>query len=340
MKKLFLTLTAVLACAYSFSFAQIETTGIHTDDKERIALTAVVLDDKIPEGAHRQLISKMNALAAKNGCAATDNSRFIITCSADVLTQDVTPTAPPMHAYTLAVNFFVGDGFDGRLFSSYSIETKGVGQTPDKAYINALKNVKLNDPGFKTMIETGKQEIIAYYNTQCDLIIADAKAKAGRNEFSEAIDLLATIPSVCEGCYLRALDESKAIYATWRDHICEMALNQARNAWATRDSKAAADALCLVPVDGSCFPQAEALREEISSKLDAKERQDWDFKMQQYDDRIAAQSASAASSSVSSRAPQQVGTNSASSTSAQRPNVSDGAQRPTPTYEVKGKWFK
>jgi hypothetical protein len=128
-----------------------------------------------------------------------------------------------------------------------------------------------------------------------------------------------------------------------------MALNQARNAWATRDSKAAADALCLVPVDGSCFPQAEALRKEISSKLDAKERQDWDFKMQQYEDRRAAYSASAASSSASSRAPQKVGTNSGSSNSAQRPNASDGAQRPnasdnaqrtTPTYEVKGKWFK
>ena len=125
----------------------------HMNDQERVALTAVVLDDNIPAGAHKQLVNKMTQIAAKSGCAATSNSRFIITCSADILTKDITPTAPPQHAYTVALNFYVGDGVEGRLFSSYTVECKGVGQTPDKAYINALKNVRVNDPGFKAMCD-------------------------------------------------------------------------------------------------------------------------------------------------------------------------------------------
>ena len=310
------------------------------DDKERIALTAVVLDESIPAGARKQLENKMSQLAAKNGCAATSNSRFVITCSADVLTKDITPTAPPMHAYTVMLNFYVGDGIEGRLFSSYSIESKGVGQTPDKAYIDALKSVRVNDPGLKSMIETGKKEIIAYYNTQCDLIITEARSMAKRQEFSAAIDELTAVPSVCEECYRRALAESEIVYQAWRDHVCLLALNKAQAAWANRDSKAAAEALSLVPVDGACYKDACTLRNQIAARLDAKEREEWDFKMQQYEDRIAA------TNNSYSTAPQSTGAT-AQHSEAQRAAVREASQAvmpaqpaPQPAYQIKGKWFK
>ena len=200
MKRIALLAVSCWLLAIGFVAAQEEANRL--DDKERVALTAIVLDDDIPAGAHRQLENKMTQIAAKSGCAATANSRFIITCSADVLTKDITPTAPPMHAYTIALNFYVGDGVEGRLFSSYTIECKGVGPTPDKAYINALRNVRVNDPGFKAMVDKGKKEIIAYYNTNCDIVISDAQAKAQRHEFSEAIDLLSFLASLICSCQL------------------------------------------------------------------------------------------------------------------------------------------
>lgn len=358
MKKI-ISLYSVLCILYSLLcaplFAQEKEAG-RLDDEQRVALTAIVLDDEIPAGAAKQLENKMNQLAAKNGCAATANSRFIITCSADVLTKDITASAPPMHAYTVALNFYVGDGVEGRLFSSYTIETKGVGQTPDKAYINALKNVRINDPGLKAMINKGKEEIVAYYNTNCDIIIAEAKSKAARNEFSAAIDQLTEIPPVCEACYRRALAESEVIYAAWRDHICEMALAKAQNAWATRDSKAAAEALCLVPTDGACYDEAVALRNQIASRLDSNDKRDWDYKMQQYEDRRAVRAQLNNQPSVGSAAPAKgspAKAGPAQTAPAKSPIVRkveeikeaaaavDPEPEPAkPTYQVKGKWFK
>ena len=364
MKKAFFILASLLfAPCMLFAQAKVETEEQHISDEQRVALTAVVLDEEIPAGARKQLENKMSQLAAKNGCAATANSRFIITCSADVLTKDITPTAPPMHAYTVALNFYIGDGFEGRLFSSHTIETKGVGQTPDKAYINALKNVKINDPGLKAMIVKGKEEIVAYYNTNCDIFIAEAKAKAGRNEFSDAIEELTTIPSVCEACYRRALAESEVIYAQWRDYICGMALSKAQNAWATRDSKAAAEALDLVPVDGACYEEAKQLRLQISGQLDSKEKQEWDYKMRQYEDRRAMRADAPAVGVTNAGAPQKAPTKAAAApakagnTTAKSPIAqkveevkqaaaelvpeSEPAPEPAkPTYQVKGKWFK
>ena len=337
MRKLFLACALLGALATSL---HAQDTDNRLNDQQRVALTPVVLDDAIPAGAHKQLVNKMTQIAAKSGCAAIDNSRFIITCSADVLTKDITPTAPPMHAYTVALNFFVGDGVEGRLFSSYTIETKGVGQTPEKAYINALKNVRVNDPGFKAMLDQGKQEIIAYYNTYCDIIISDAKNKVARHEYSEAMDLLAGIPTVCEECYHRAQDESLAAYQAWRDDVCLMALQQAQAAWTNRDAKAAAEALTLIPTDGACQPEAQALQKDIAAKLDAQERQEWEFKMQQYEDqreatqqRITHADSPAARQEIIRNAPANSNTGNTNTETTPQPSSK-------PTYQVKGKWFK
>mgnify|MGYP006988834273 CR=1 FL=1 len=341
----------LLACALLAALA----TPLHAqdannrlNDQQRVALTPVVLDDNIPAGAHQQLVNKMTQVAAKNGCAAISNSRFIITCAADVLTKDITPTAPPMHAYTLALTFFVGDGVEGRLFSSYTIETKGVGQSPEKAYINALKNVRVNDPGFKSLLDQGKQEIIAYYNTSCDIIIADARNQVARHQYTEAMDLLAAVPTVCEECYRRAQDESLAAYQAWRDDVCLMALQQAQAAWARRDAAAAAEALTLIPTDGACQPEAKALQKEIAAKLDAKERQEWEFKMQQYEDQlesrqqhIDAADSPAARREIIQSAPANTNNTAPNGSVAAKEDRGTATSQPAkPAYQVKGKWFK
>lgn len=321
MKKFKISLYAALCMLYAISstplFAQDEVA--HQSDKERIALTPIVLDKHIPAGARKQLENKMTQVAAKNGCAAISNSRFVITCSADVLTKDITPTAPPQQAVTVAIHFYVGDGIEGRLFSSHTIESKGVGQTEDKAYINALKNVRTNDPGFKMLIDKGKKEIIEYYNTNCDIVISDAQTMVQRHEFTAAIDLLKGVPSVCESCYHRAQEASVAAYQAWRDEVCMMALNKAQAAWATRDAQAAAAALEFIPTDGACVPAAEALKREIADTLDGKERQDWEQKVQQSfvgDDEASLQAASNAVSDEKAKTPDQ------------------------PDYQVEGNWFE
>ncbi len=340
MKRIALLAISCWLLAISYIAAQDEAGRLN--DQERIALTPIVLDDNIPSGAHKQLENKMTQIAAKSGCSAISNSRFVITCSADVLTKDITPTAPPMHAYTIALNFYVGDGVEGRLFSSYTVECTGVGQTPDKAYINALKNVRVNDPGFKAMVDKGKKEIIAYYNTYCDIVIADAQTMVQKHEFSGAIDLLTSVPMVCESCYRRAQDESLVAYQAWRDEVCLMALNKAQAAWATRDAKAAAAALEFIPTDGACVKDANALKHEIAAKLDAKEREEWEFKMRQYEDQQAAQAQQAAEQPTNSRAVAtqqkqalQVATNAVADQS------DEAVKAPAkPKYQVKGKWFK
>ena len=164
-----------------------------------------------------------------------------------------------------------------------------------------------------------------------------------RHEFSNAIDVLTGIPTVCEECYRRAQNESLNAYQAWRDEVCEMALNKAQAAWATRDAKAAAQALEYVPTDGACVGKANALKKEIAAKLDAKEREEWEFKMRQYEDQQALREERAARGEVPAAAQQQalqVATNAVSEVKGGNGGSNASAPAAKPKYQVKGKWFK
>ena len=129
-----------------------------------------------------------------------------------------------------------------------------------------------------------------------------------------------------------------------------MALGKAQAAWATRDAKAAADALTYVPTDGACVPDAEKLKKEIAAKLDAKERQEWEFKMRQYEDQQAAREERAAQASnqgynsgYNQQQALQVATNAvsdANSSNGSSSSRSSNSSSAKPKYQVKGKWFK
>jgi hypothetical protein len=144
-------------------------------------------------------------LLLSNGLGGGANPRFIITADADIVTKDVTPTAPPKIAVTLGVNFYVADVVEQKIFSSAYLELKGVGTNENKAYIGAIKKIAPRNPQLRAFIEQGKVKIIEYYNSQCDNIITDAQAKASMKDFGRAIFTLTSIPDVCKECYDKAM---------------------------------------------------------------------------------------------------------------------------------------
>ena len=170
-----------------------------TEDASRIVLTAVVPEqvEGLTPAAQTNLKNKLSQIITKNGMGGTAvNPRFIITANVVVLTKDITATAPPMQSYTLGVTLYIGDGIEGTLFSSTSVNLKGVGETETKAYMAALKNLKTDDPKYQAFIETGKNKIIDYYKSKCDFILKEAESLSTRNEFEAAIAKLLPEPNV------------------------------------------------------------------------------------------------------------------------------------------------
>ena len=68
-----------------------------TNDAGRIVLNTFLGNiDNVPAGAVKLLNNKISQIASGNGMGGNESfPRFIISADIDVLTKDITPTAPP-----------------------------------------------------------------------------------------------------------------------------------------------------------------------------------------------------------------------------------------------------
>jgi hypothetical protein len=282
MKKSILKIAFVSALAL---FSGISTNAQENkDDLGRVAVTAWVPEqiEGMPATAQQSLANKLTQIITKNGVAASSfNSRFILTANIIVATKDLTASAPPMQAYTLDVNLYIGDGFDGTLFASTSIQVKGVGQNETKAYMQALNNIKPENPELAAFVKKGKEKIVEYYNSKCDFIIKEANTLASQNKYEEAIFLLTSVPDACAQCYDKAIKAVGPMYQKMIDRDCKLKLAEANNIWAANQSMDAADQagaiLSSIEPQSSCYGEVKALNAKIAARVKEIDAREWKY---------------------------------------------------------------
>ena len=212
MKRLLLMLGVGLATVFA---AEAQNNMGKSDDAARIALAPVIDDNAMPASAKSMLESKIRKICTLNGLAGEgSNPMFSIRATVDVLSKDLTATAPPMHALSLTVNMFIVDNATGNVFSQTSVDVKGAGQNESKAYAQAIKSLDPKRGQFKAFVEQGKNKIIEYYNSQCDMIISRANALKAQGRDGDASALLYSVPEVCKECYDRCMEIAGQTAAT------------------------------------------------------------------------------------------------------------------------------
>lgn len=212
MKKLLLMIGVGLATVFA---AEAQNNMGKSDDAARIALAPVIDDNTMPASAKSMLEGKIRKICTLNGLSGEgSNPMFSIRATVDVLSKDLTATASPMHALSLTVNMFVVDNTTGNVFSQTSVDVKGAGQNESKAYAQAIKSLDPKRGQFKAFVEQGKNKIIEYYNSQCDMIISRANALKAQGRDGDASALLYSVPEVCKECYDRCMEIAGQTAAT------------------------------------------------------------------------------------------------------------------------------
>lgn len=267
------------------------------DDVARIELTAYIDDSyNLPRMARRILKDKMQRIVTKNGMGSANNTRFIMTANIRELNLEKSETAPVIYIYNLEVNFYIGDGIEGTLFSSYSLDISSAGDTKEKAYLAALKKIKTSDPAYQSFIEEGKRKIVDYYTAKCDFIITEAKTKANNQDFDGAIFELISVPEVCKDCYDKCMAEAQAIYQSKIDVECARMLAEARNVWNAGQDLGAADAagyiLSQINPASECYADAAKLSADIAKRVKELDNREWNFMLKQQQDQVDLQKAS------------------------------------------------
>lgn len=261
------------------------------DDIGRIVLNVhIEMNNNIPSYAKSVLTNKLTQMATKNGVAGKSlDQRFVITANIVEMSRDITATTPAMIALTIAPTIYIGDAISGELYASCELPTvKGVGENETKAYMSAVKGINVNNPQIAECIQTGKERIIAYYNSQIDFIIAEADALTKPGKYDEAMAKLAAVPNICKDAYTKAMNKLGNIYHQKIDKEGDQLYNEAYAQWnAVKNDESAQKVVNLLaqidPLSTAATKGQELINSigEYYAKLDQRE---WDFMMKQYND--------------------------------------------------------
>jgi|TARA_B110000259_G_scaffold103520_1_gene119065 hypothetical protein len=246
-----------------------------SDDEARIVLSTFIPDDILENApsARKLFATKLGQIATRNGMGgggASGDNRFIISGDINILTKDITATAPVKYLVTIETTLAVGDGIDGKAFSTEYVEFKGIGNSEDKAFISAIRKINPRHKLIKQVIQQGKEKIIEYYNSRCDFILKEASALADSRKFDEAIFLLNQVPEVTKDCYDKSMDLAVEIIKRKFEFECQSKISEAKALIATGDFSGASQILNFFSQDMDCYNDVEALLKQINVGLCSK----------------------------------------------------------------------
>lgn len=244
------------------------------DDIGRICLTPVVSGntDNMPSSLQKLLLSKLRQIATKNGLGGTSATpQFIITASVNVLNKEITETTPPMIAYKLEANLYIVDYKNQTTLSNVTLELRGVGKNENKAYSSALKRINPKSSKIRSFVKKGKKKIIEYYNSQCEVILKQAKTFAKMGDYEGAVYTLITVPEVCKECHYKALDAIEPIYKKMMGENCKEDLDAAKSAYKEGDMETAEKYLEGIEPGTDCYDKAVDLANKIN-KIEPQKR--------------------------------------------------------------------
>ncbi len=267
------------------------------DDLDRIAINVFIPDqvENIPSHARSLLGNKLTQAVTESGMGGAGISpRFLLTAKMELLTKNVTPTVPPVEAYTFEVYLYIVDFVDQNILSTTSFTTKGAGSNSNKAYTNGLRPINLRNQNVKSFLQEGKRKIIEYYNSRCDFVIARANSLAAQNQFGPALNTLSTVPEVCKDCYMKCLDAIGPIYQDYIDHDCQVMVNVASAVFAAEPTSngalKAGAVLSNIDPDSRCYGESRGIIEKMASKVLQDEKRDWAFFEKAFENQIMLES--------------------------------------------------
>lgn len=264
-----------------------------SDDFGRISLRPM-LDGSCSsmEGPSQKLfLSKLSQIATVSGLGSSGSSQFYIAAMYNILNKEVIAGAPVQIVIEAEVVVMIGDLISESVFGTSTFVVKGIGVNEQKAVSSVLKNITPSSPQCRKLVETAKEKILEYYNSQCDFILRKAQSMAETNQYEKGIFILLNIPEVSKDCYFEAQRVLKPMYKAYIDKRCPELLSMARNAWIKDQGYAGAENATIylnqIDPDAACYPQAQLLVTEMADKIKTLENRSWDFTLRQFKEGVA-----------------------------------------------------
>ena len=246
----------------------------------KIKLTVMVPDEGLSHNEAMQLESKMIQMVTANGIGGLGgNPRFIIAPEVNIVKKEVTSTAPARHLIQYDITFYVADMLLGTVFGSSNIKITGVGDSETLAFLAAFSDLNPKDASFQQMLQNAQEKIVTYYQENGNNLIKEAQMLAAKQQYSEAMALLGSIPTEVGDCYEKAISLMDEYTTKYLDNECGLALSQFKAALGQQMNSVNKEAMtyyAMIPANSSCKAEADAAYKEYKAQLSAEDLRLWE----------------------------------------------------------------
>ena len=262
------------------------------DDIGRITIHAYVPErENLPVESQKLLETKLSQIITTHGIADNEvGVRFVLTAKIDVVSKDIVAGPPQRISQKLEITLMLGDVVADKIYSQMTIASAGIGQSLEKSYISAFKNINPKNTAISAFIQEGKEKVLNYYQTHCEDVIAEARKQVSLQNFEDAIMMLTSIPDVCTDCFNEAATITASFYQDMLDARGAEYLNEAQAIWARDPNREGAQeavrVLSYINFAASCQPKVASLMKEITAKMNEIDRREWEHQMQVYQNQI------------------------------------------------------
>lgn len=237
--------------------------------------------EKVTEGFNDMLMTRLEQSVSQMGIVADpDFSQFFITGKLTHFYKETLPGPPVQTALHSTLTLYVGDAINKQIYATESFEVRGVGNSPERALLNAMRQLNGTNRKVQDLIEKGKKKIVDYYDKNYQSLLRKAERAAAQNQYDEALYYVTNIPECCNG-YDEAYQMTIRLFneKLMRDGKKLLQLAQAAY-YADPSAKGAAKAMTyLAMIDPDSPVQSEVAK--LAQEIKTNTKSDYDFENRQ-----------------------------------------------------------
>ena len=239
----------------------------------------------MPNGICEILIQKLNNIISQNGIQSQmGQSRFVLTCSVTEESKNVLSTSPTQIAYVLDIHLYLGDGETGTKFISQSFRTKGVGNTEEKAYRNAIKNMQAKSLQMTEFVGKGSARILDYYEKNREQILSSIRSCINGKNLEQAAYELCLIPQECT-YYNDVQMLLGKVNGRIVDNKSSDLFLQAKSVWASEQNESTAnqvaDLINQIDANANCYSEAHKFMQSVTARMEQLNNREWAARQRQ-----------------------------------------------------------
>ena len=260
-----------------------------SSDIGKIALSVIMPEnvDGLDVSQLSKMETKITQIVSSTGLAASGyNNNFVIYPKFAIYDSSVVEGGMQnITVVTCELSLFIKQVDNNIIFATISKSLKGSGKNKNTAITNAISKIPTNDQQFKLFVVTGKDKIIAYYESKCQDIITKSESLVKMQDYEQALGLLMTVPEEVS-CYSKVQEKSIEAYKTYQNQKCKVQIQEAKTQLASNNYNYALQILSQIDPSTSCFKESQTLVTTLATKVDAEEKKQWDLKMKIYNDNV------------------------------------------------------